>query len=138
MKVVLDTNILLVSISPKSEYHWVFQKFLNEEYTICVTTDILHEYEEIIGAHMGEEVANYVLQILENSVNIKFVTNYFNWQLISADPDDNKFVDCAISCNAKYLVTQDKHFNILKNIEFPRVEVIDVDYFKKVLVDRMK
>ena len=69
---------------------------------LCVTTDILQEYEEIIGNHMGEEVANYVLQILENSTNVNYVTKYYRWQLITVDPDDNKFVDCAISSNAKY------------------------------------
>lgn len=133
MKVVLDTNVLLVSISPKSKYHWIFQKFINEDFTLCVTTDILQEYEEIIGQHMGQEVANYVLQIIENSVNVNFITKYFRWNLISADPDDNKFVDCAVSCNAKVLVTNDKHFNVLKNIEFPKIEVIGVEYFKSVL-----
>lgn len=133
MKIVLDTNVLLVSISPKSKFHWVFQNFLNEEYTLCVTTDILQEYEEIIGQHMGEESANYVLQIIENSVNVQLITKYFRWNLISADPDDNKFVDCAVSCNAKFLVTNDKHFNILKNLEFPKVEVIGVDFFESIL-----
>lgn len=133
MRIVLDTNILLVSISPKSDYHWVFQKFLKEEYTLCVTTDILQEYEEIIGNHMGEEIANDVLQIIENAINVEFVTKYFRWDLIKNDPDDNKFVDCAIVSNAKYIVTQDRHFNILKSIEFPKVEVINIDTFKTVL-----
>ena len=132
MRIVLDTNILLVSVSPKSNYHWVFQKFLTEEYTLCVTTDILQEYEEIIGNHMGEEIANYVLQILENAVNVEFVAKYFRWNLIENDPDDNKFVDCAIVSNAKYIVTQDKHFDILKSIEFPKVEVINIEIFKRV------
>ncbi len=133
MKVVLDTNVLLVSISPKSKYHWVFQKFINEDFILCVTTDILQEYEEIIGQHMGQEATNYVLQIIENSVNVNYITKYFRWNLINADPDDNKFVDCAVSCNAKYLVTSDKHFNVLKNIEFPKIEVIGVDYFESIL-----
>ncbi len=132
MRIVLDTNIFLVSVSPKSNYHWVFQKFLTEEYTLCVTTDILQEYEEIIGNHMGEEIANYVLQILENAVNVEFVAKYFRWNLIENDPDDNKFVDCAIVSNAKYIVTQDKHFDILKSIEFPKVEVINIEIFKRV------
>lgn len=133
MKVVLDTNILLVSISPRSPYHWVFQKFISEEFTLCVTTDILQEYEEIIGNHMGKEIANTVLQIIENSSNVEFIIKYYRWNLINEDPDDNKFVDCAISSNAKYIVIQDRHFNILKTIEFPKVEVISIDEFKKVV-----
>jgi len=82
---------------------------------------------------MGKEVADFVLQIIENAVNVELVTKYYRWQLITADPDDNKFVDCAISCNAKYIVSQDKHFNVLKNIPFPQIEVIDIHEFQRIL-----
>jgi predicted nucleic acid-binding protein len=82
---------------------------------------------------MGKEVANTVLQIIENSSNVEFITKYFRWNLINVDPDDNKFIDCAISSNAKYIVTQDKHFNVLKNIDFPKVDVIDILKFKEVV-----
>ena len=132
MKIVLDTNILLVSISPNSSYYWVFQKFLSQEFILCLTTDILLEYEEIIINHMGKQAANTVLQIIENSSNVELIVKKFNWNLILADPDDNKFVDCAIAANAKYLVTQDKHFNVLKNTPFPKVEVIDIVKFKEL------
>jgi predicted nucleic acid-binding protein len=58
---------------------------------------------------------------------------FYKWLLITADPDDNKFVDCAISANANSIVTNDKHFNILKDIAFPKVNVIDIDLFKKIV-----
>jgi len=44
------------------------------------------------------------------------VDPYFNWALISADPDDNKFVDCAISGAAKFIVIEHKHFAVLEKI----------------------
>lgn len=131
MKVVIDTNILLVSISPRSAYRWVFDAFLNESFTLCVTTDILMEYEEILTREMGNELASITLQLIEEAVNVELVTKYFHWNLIEADPDDNKFVDCALAANAKFLVTQDKHFNVLKKIDFPRVEVIDIETFSQ-------
>jgi predicted nucleic acid-binding protein len=53
--------------------------------------------------------------------------------LIKTDPDDNKFVDCAISANAKFIVTNDKHFNILQKIEFPKVSVLNILTFKNEL-----
>ncbi len=133
MKIVLDTNVLLVSISDRYPNHWVFQSFLDEKYTLCVTTDILLEYEEIITQHMGKAVAQFVLQTIENAVNIEWVTKYFYWNLIQFDADDNKFVDCAIACQAKFIVTEDKHFNILKSENFPIIEVINVETFKKEL-----
>ncbi len=54
-KVVLDTNVLLVSISERSRLHWIFRKLIEKEYILCVTTDILAEYAEIIEQHMGAE-----------------------------------------------------------------------------------
>ena len=133
MRIVIDTNILLVSISPTSKFRWVFDGFLNEDYTLCVTTDILMEYEEILGQHMNPALATTILQIIENAPNVEFITRYFQWNLISADEDDNKFADCAVAANAKYLVTHDKHFNVLKSIEFPKIEVIDAETFKLTL-----
>lgn len=133
LKLVLDTNVLLVSVSPRSEFHWVFQKFIAEDFTLCVTTDILSEYEEILERQMGHPVADTVLQIIENAPNVEFINKYYQWNLITEDPDDNKFVDCAIAGNAKFIVTHDRHFNILESIAFPKVEVIDVYQLQEVL-----
>ncbi|MEM6264687.1 MAG: putative toxin-antitoxin system toxin component, PIN family [Bacteroidota bacterium] len=136
MKIILDTNILLVSVSKKSRYYWIFEAFLRKEYELCVTTDILIEYEEVITEHMGREVANTVLQIIEKSSNVNLVTNYFKWKLIDNDPDDDKFADCAVSGNASYIVSHDGDFKVLRQIDFPMVKVIDIDRFKEILTDR--
>lgn len=47
---------------------------------------------------------------------------------------NRKFVDCAIACNATYLVSQDRHFDILKQITFPKIQVLKVEEFLKVLI----
>jgi uncharacterized protein len=133
MKIVLDTNILLVILSRKAIHRSIFDSFLDEEYILCVSTEILAEYTEIIGRQMGIEYVSYFMEIIDRAENILFVTTYYRWNLIHADPDDNKFVDCAIACNAKYIVSEDKHYNVLKNIAFPKVEVIGVEQFAKEL-----
>jgi predicted nucleic acid-binding protein len=91
------------------------------------------EYEEIISKHMGPKIAETVLQLIENAPNVHLVTTYFKWELIEKDPDDNKFVDCAIACNAQYLVSDDKHFNALSSIEFPNVSVLSANQFLKAI-----
>lgn len=131
MKIVLDTNVLLVSISSKSRYRPILDAFINEEFELCVTTDILLEYEEIIKDHMGGRFAEYVLQLIENAPNVQWITKYYKWTLIETDADDNKFVDCAIACDAKYLVSDDKHFNVLLKIPFPKVDVLTAQEFKE-------
>lgn len=49
MRVVLDTNVLLVSIAPTSIYRPIFDALLAKKYTLAISNDILAEYEEIIA-----------------------------------------------------------------------------------------
>ena len=130
LKVILDTNVLLVSISSKSPYHWIYEKLINTDFDLGITSEILMEYEEIIGRKYNFSVAKDVIRTLLALPNVEQVTVYYYWNLIEADGDDNKIVDCAVSCNAKGIVTQDKHFNILKSVDFPNVNVVSVAEFK--------
>jgi uncharacterized protein len=59
---------------------------------------------------------------------------HFNLNLIAADNDDNKFADCAFAANAHFIVTDDRHFNVLKTIGFPAFRVITLDQFKELLL----
>ena len=130
MKIVIDTNIFWVSISRYSPTHWLFRALLDGKFTLCVTTEILNEYEEIISQKLGQETANAVMETLDNLPNIELVTRYYRWQLIRQDPDDNPFADCAIAVNADALITQDRHFNILKKNPFPKVNLMKIDDFQ--------
>ena len=133
MKLVIDTNVLLVSISSKSKYHWLFQSLLNGDFIICITHDILTEYEEIISKHMGLSASNGLLGLFDNLSNVEFLKTYYQFNLIVNDPDDNKFVDCTIAGSADYLVSNDNHFKVLKKIEFPKIEVLNIQQLKELL-----
>lgn len=129
--VVVDTNCLLRMIPVRSKYRPVWEAFLNEEYVICVSNEILSEYLEILTQKVSYTFAVRINNVLLKSNSIKFFDPHFHFGLIVQDPDDNKFVDCAILTNADYIVTDDKHFNILKVIPFPKVNVLTLDQFKK-------
>lgn len=74
-----------------------------------------------------------VVKALENSPDVLYISKYFFWNLITSDPDDNKFVDCAVAANADFIVTNDRHFKVLKKIPFPAVRVISADDFLEIL-----
>lgn len=94
-----------------------------------LSNEILTEYDEILMRHYSASTAAHVLEILLSAPNTSFQETYYKWQFIEADPDDNKFVDVAIAANADYLVTNDQHFEVLKQLEFPRVPVVNLQEF---------
>ena len=133
MNIVLDTNCLLMSLSRRSPYYPVWRDFVDGKYTLCVTTEILAEYEEILTEKMGWKIANNVITAILDLPNTKMVQVYYHLRLITADPDDDKFVDCAFKANARYIVTEDHHYDILKRTSFPIIDVIDIDEFIRFL-----
>ncbi|MFY7999158.1 MAG: putative toxin-antitoxin system toxin component, PIN family [Candidatus Kapaibacteriota bacterium] len=129
MKVVLDTNVLVAVFSRRSPHHWLFQQVMNGTLRLCITTEILLEYEEVLGRMYGADVAAEVVAALPDLPNVQTITSYFAWQLVSADVDDNKFADCAIAAGADALITEDRHFLPLKDLGFPPVTILSIEEF---------
>jgi predicted nucleic acid-binding protein len=88
MNVVLDTNVLLVSLPGHSPFHPIYQGLRQHKFDTFVTNEILTEYEEQISIRLG--VARTEIQIREllNLPGIHQIDVYYRWQLITADPDD--------------------------------------------------
>ena len=100
---------------------------------LCVSTEILAEYEEILTQKVGAEIASNVIKAIVDLPNTRMVQVFFHLRLITADPDDDKFVDCAFKANARYIVTQDHHFDVLKQTSFQHIDIVSIDEFIKVL-----
>lgn len=126
-RLVLDTNSLIQSISRRSPYHELWVSFLDGRNNLCVTTEILNEYAEILERKTNSYFSSLALEVIINNRHTIFVTPYYKFRVIANDPDDDKFVDCAIASNAKYIVTEDSHYNILKQLDFPKIEIIRLD-----------
>ncbi len=124
MRIVLDTNVFVTMFAPQSDNHAIFQALLQRKITLCATTDILDEYAEIGNRFLGTALVNNILELFELMPNVAYFAKYYRWQLITADPDDDKFVDCYVAANADFLVTEDKHFKILRQVPYPVVKVI--------------
>ena len=133
MKIVLDTNVLLMALPSKSKYHLIIEYFNNRKYQLIITTSILFEYEEILSKKTNNIVAYNIVNAFVEAPNAIPTNIYFNWNLISTDFDDNKFIDAALTANADYIVTNDTHFNEAKNNRFPNVNIISANDFLTIL-----
>ena len=118
-----------------SKYSSIFEKLLNEKFELAISNEILFEYFEIISSKTSESNAQYVLNLLISLPNVKQIEPYFKWHLISVDESDNKFVDCAITANTSFIVTEDNHFNKLNLVDFPKINVIDINDFINLIKD---
>ena len=137
MRLVLDTNSLIQCVSRRSRYHGLWLSFIDGSNHLCVTTEILNEYVEILQRETSETFASLVLEVILNNPHTLFINTFYKFNLITADPDDNKFVDCAIAGNATYIVSNDSHFNVLKQIDFPKLVVKKIQEFSVLLAQAL-
>ena len=128
-RIVLDTNSLIQSLPARSIYNRAWKSFFDGTNTLCVSNEILEEYEEIIERLVGPEIAKLTIDTIICNPYTAFFTPHYHFNLILSDPDDNKFVDCAIAANAKFNVSEDHHFDVLRNYSFPKVSVVRLDDF---------
>lgn len=133
MKVVIDTNCLIPSIPRKNPEYWLYEAFSQSKFDWVISNEILLEYEEKLTEFYSERTASLVTNILLTAANVLQEEPFYKWNLINDDPDDNKFADLAIAANVNYLVTNDKHFNVLKDLPFPTVQVVTLEEFRLIL-----
>ncbi len=131
--IVLDTNCLLQALPTQSPYHKIWTEVMAGHISLCVNSDILNEYEEILSQKTTAEIARNVIRTIIRLNTTVFQQVYYHFGLIETDPDDNKFVDCAVISGAKYLVSDDKHFNVLSKISFPKIDVLKLAEFAEII-----
>ena len=132
-RIVLDTNCLLQALLSHSPYHKIWTEVLAGHISLCVNTEIINEYEEILALRTSREIAHNVVEAIARLHTTVYQEVYIHFGLIDTDPDDNKFVDCAVATDAEYIVTNDSHFNILKHIDWPKLTIIAIKEFAKQL-----
>ncbi len=117
MRVCLDTNVLLQLFGANVPFAPIRQALLAGRLELALSTEILLEYEEIVSRLSGPGRWRQVAALLEMLGHlhgtIVQVEPTFRFGLITADPDDDKFVDCAIVAGADFVVTTDRHFAVL-------------------------
>jgi putative PIN family toxin of toxin-antitoxin system len=131
--VLIDTNVMMVALSPKSNLHWLYQALISEKISLIVSNEIILEYEEQLRFRYGDSAVTEFLLILREAPNVIDCEPHFKWNLIPQDPDDNKFVDAYITSSAVYIITHDKHFDVLKQLTFPKINIVSAYEFQDIL-----
>ena len=136
--IVIDTNIWVTVLGSRSSFQHILLDLRRKRFILALSAEIMLEYEEIIIRKFpySPQTAEFLLSLLVRLPNVHFILPTYRWRLISVDPDDNKFVDTAISAGADYIVTEDKHFKVLAANAFPLVNVINLEAFLELLKNK--
>ena len=114
MTVVIDTNVMNGMFVTKHPHAIIRQAWYAGRFRWALSTDILQEYEEVLGRLRGaaraEEILSIVMELGSRFDTVLEISPSSFFRTISADRDDDKFADCAIAANADYIITSDKHF----------------------------
>ena len=111
MRVCIDTNVLLRIFGQTHPFQPIKESLVSGRIELAVSNEILLEYEEIVTALSGwkrwREVETFLTRLFQLHANVLFLEPQFRFQVIVADPDDNKFVDCAIAAQTDFIITED-------------------------------
>jgi len=123
MKVVIDTNVFVSSFFggvPRQ----IIDLWKQGDITLCLSQPIIDEYLEVLN-RLGlkdQDQINSLTGLFAESYNAVYTASTPNLNVVLDDPDDDKFLECAVALDCKVIVSGDKH---LKNIK----RYVDIDIF---------
>ena len=142
MRVCLDTNVLLQLFGSNAPLAPIRAALLAGRLELAISTEILLEYEEIVTRLSGPVRWQQVMSLLEVlgrlHGTIQRVEPTFRFGVITADPDDNKFVDCAIVAQADFVVTADRHFSALAGAGYRPQPIHPNDFVEQLRVQQKR
>jgi len=134
MKVVIDTNVFISSffkqsINPKK----IIDLWKTSKLVVCLKKEILEEYLEVLMrlGLAGEPELYEFIKIFERKENILYFNMVQKINLEIDDPDDLKFIECAVVAKASYIISGDKHLLNLR--KYSDIQIISPSEFLAIL-----
>ncbi len=135
MRVVVDTNVFVSSFfNPEGTPRGIIDLWKKGQLILCVTEEILEEYIEVLArlGLSGEPELEELLELFKRKESIIFTKSARKLYVVEADPDDNKFIECAAEVRASCIISGDKHLTEMKKfrdiIIIPPAEFIQLFY----------
>jgi len=127
-KVVLDTSVFVSALGWKGASREIFNDCIKGDLELFLSTEIFDEIKRVLNypkfKFSQTEIDDFLDQILEVG---NLVETGIKVDMIKDDPSDNKFLECAITVEADYIISRDPH--ILKIKEFEGIKVSSPEDF---------
>ncbi len=113
---MVDTNVFISSFfggNPRK----IIDLWKSGQITLCLSRAIIDEYVEVLR-RMGlqnERELEELLSLFAHGFHVLFTAKTPNLKIIEKDPDDDKFIECAVALNSKFIISGDKALQDIKN-----------------------
>lgn len=114
MKVVIDTNVFVSSFFGGNPWK-IIDLWEKGNIILCLSKDILDEYVDVlhrVGLKEEEEIEE-LLSFFAKGFNILFTTKTPQIRAVKDDPEDDKFIECAVGLKAEIIITGDRAIKAL-------------------------
>ena len=134
MKIVVDTNVVISGVFFGGFPRRVVEAIVAHEVIAYATPEIIDEYEEIVDEMISRKQGNLRNDILAPFIaELELIAPRSDVK-ISRDPDDDKFISCALDAKALYIVSGDK--DLLDIASYESIEIITAaDFCKRFLIE---
>jgi len=128
MRVVIDTNIFVSSFfggKPRK----IIDLWKTGKITLCLSNAILDEYIDVlrrVGLREEDELEE-LLSLFSRGLNLLFTTKTPKIGIIKNDPDDDKFIECAVALEAHTVITGDREVLTIK--EYMGIRIVTPQQF---------
>ena len=131
MKAVIDTNIFVSGIFWGGTPYKILEAWISDKFELLVSDSILEEYfqtlKDLSAGRRDDLIDKWYMLISENATVIESKKRLH----LCRDPKDDKFLDCAVSGNAQYVVSGDKDLLVLGSIF--STQIVKASSFYKLL-----
>lgn len=131
MKAVLDTNVLISSTLWAGSANKTLLLLIGKNAKLYTSRAILEEYAEIVRREFPQ-VTEKLPQLMENILSFSTIAETsVRLDVVKADPDDNRIIECAVASQAEFILTYDKH--LLKLKEYEGVKILTPENMRRLL-----
>lgn len=110
MKVILDTNVFISGIFFTGPPSQILKAWENRSFQIVISKHILSEYQRVAESLSSKFPSIDIIPIIELfTIHCEFVDTHGVNISVCEDPDDDKFIECAVASKCKTIVSGDKH-----------------------------
>jgi putative PIN family toxin of toxin-antitoxin system len=133
IRVVLDTNILVSALLFSGDLSKIIDLWLKGKIIPLITSETFEEFQKVLAYPKFSLTEEEIKMIIEEHVLPFFevVEPEESITGICNDPDDDKFLTCALSGRAEFIISGDKELCNLK--KYKGVKIITAREFLRML-----